>query len=207
MLPKHIEKKLNRNCTRMQQDISNKFCKQHPTKQQLYSHLPPISKIIQIKWIKHVGNCWRCKDEPICSVPQRTPSHGQPASSYLQHLCTDRRFSLEDLLEAIDDRDQWWDRVRETHASSKTWWWLIFNKHNAMNLNWSKSHHFLSSWNQNISIQELFDAAVTLQTSTTCHVLFWKEMSFTKYLIPYDPQICYEEKLLSMKPQQIIFFS
>ena len=33
----------------------NKSCKQHPTKQQLYDHPPPISKIIQIRWRRHAG--------------------------------------------------------------------------------------------------------------------------------------------------------
>ena len=57
MLTKHIEKKLNRNCTRMLQAILNKFWKLHPTKFQQYGHLPPISKTIQIRWTKHVGHC------------------------------------------------------------------------------------------------------------------------------------------------------
>ena len=53
-LTKHIEKKLDRNCTRMLQAILNKTWKQHPTKQQLYSHLPPISKTNQVRWTRHV---------------------------------------------------------------------------------------------------------------------------------------------------------
>ena len=41
-----------------------------------------------------------------------TPSHGRasigrPARTYLQQLCMDTGCSLEDLLEAIDDRDEW----------------------------------------------------------------------------------------------------
>ena len=43
-LTKHIEKKLNGNCTRMLRAISNKFWKQYPMEQQLYGHLLPISK-------------------------------------------------------------------------------------------------------------------------------------------------------------------
>ena len=48
MLTKGIERKLVRNCTRMLQAILNKSWKQHPMKQQLYGHLSPISKTIQI---------------------------------------------------------------------------------------------------------------------------------------------------------------
>ena len=39
-----MEKKIDLNCTRMVQAISNKSWKQHLTKEQMYSHLPPISK-------------------------------------------------------------------------------------------------------------------------------------------------------------------
>ena len=59
-LTKHIEKKPDRNCTRMLWAILNKSWKQHPMKQQLYSHLLPISKTIQIRQTRYGGHCWRC---------------------------------------------------------------------------------------------------------------------------------------------------
>ena len=43
-LTKHIEKKLNGYCTRMLRVILNNSWQQHPTKQQLYGHLPPSVK-------------------------------------------------------------------------------------------------------------------------------------------------------------------
>ena len=64
-LTKCIEKKLDWSCTRMLLAILNKSWKQHPTKQQVYGHLPPISKTIQIRWTRHAGHCWRSKDELI----------------------------------------------------------------------------------------------------------------------------------------------
>ena len=39
----------------MLQAILNKSWKQHPMKQQLYRHLSPISKIIQVRRTRHVG--------------------------------------------------------------------------------------------------------------------------------------------------------
>ena len=54
-LTKHMEKKLDGNYTRMLQAILNKSWRQHPTKQQLNGHLPPIMKTIQIKWARHAG--------------------------------------------------------------------------------------------------------------------------------------------------------
>ena len=35
----------------------------------------------------------------------------RPARTYLKQLCMDTRCSLEDLLEAMDDRDKWQERV------------------------------------------------------------------------------------------------
>ena len=45
-LTKRIEKKLDGNYTRMLPAILNKSWRQHPTKRQLYGHLPPITKTI-----------------------------------------------------------------------------------------------------------------------------------------------------------------
>ena len=47
-----IKKKLDRDCTRILRAILNKSWKQHPSKPRLYGHLPPITKIIQIRWIR-----------------------------------------------------------------------------------------------------------------------------------------------------------
>ena len=62
-LTKCIEKKLDGNCTRMLQAILNKCWKQHPTKQQLYGHQPPISETIHIRRTKHAEHCWRSKEK------------------------------------------------------------------------------------------------------------------------------------------------
>ena len=43
-LTKRLEKKLDGNDTRMLQAILNKSWRQHPTRYQLYGHLPPITK-------------------------------------------------------------------------------------------------------------------------------------------------------------------
>ena len=54
-LTKRMEKKLDGNYTRMLRAILNKSWRQHPTKQQLYGHLPPITKAIKIRWTRHAG--------------------------------------------------------------------------------------------------------------------------------------------------------
>ena len=53
MLTKRIEKQLDGNYTRMLRAILNKSWRQHPTKQQPYSHQPPIMKTIKVRWTRH----------------------------------------------------------------------------------------------------------------------------------------------------------
>ena len=76
-LTKRMKKKLDGNYTRMLRVILNKSWRQHPTKQQRYGHLPPITKTIKIRSNRHAGNCWRSRDEIINGVLLWTPSHGR----------------------------------------------------------------------------------------------------------------------------------
>ena len=48
-LTKRLKKKLDGNYTRMLRAILNKSWRQHPTRHQLYGHLPPITKTIQVR--------------------------------------------------------------------------------------------------------------------------------------------------------------
>ena len=64
-LIKRLEKKLDGNYARMLRTILNKSWRQHPTKHQLYGHLPPITKTIQVRRTRHAGHCWRSRDELI----------------------------------------------------------------------------------------------------------------------------------------------
>ena len=68
MLTKRMDKKLDGNYTRMLRAILNKSWRQHPTKQQLYGHLPPIMKTIQVRRTRHAGHCWRSRDELISDI-------------------------------------------------------------------------------------------------------------------------------------------
>ena len=76
-LTKWLEKKLDGNYTRMLWAILNRSWRQHPTKQQLYSHLIPIMKTIQIRRTRHAGHYWRSRDELIIDVLLWIPSHGR----------------------------------------------------------------------------------------------------------------------------------
>ena len=124
-LTKRMEKRLDSNYTRMLRAILNKFWRQHPTKQ-LYRHLPPITKTIQVRRTRHTGHCGRNKDELISDILLWTPLYGRakaerPARTYIQQLNADTGFSLEDLPGAMDDRDGQRERVREIRAGRATW--------------------------------------------------------------------------------------
>ena len=105
---KRLEKKLDGNYTRMLRAILNKSWRQHPTKHQLYGHLPPITKTIQVRRTRHPGHCWRSRDELISNVLLWNPKYGRakagrPARTYIQQLCEDTGCNPEDLPEAMND--------------------------------------------------------------------------------------------------------
>ena len=131
-LTKRMEKKLYGNYTRMPLAILNKSWRQHPTKPQLYGYLPPITKTIKVRRIRHAGHRWRSRDELISDVLLWTPWYGRtkagrPARIYTQQLCEDTGCSPEDMPEAMNDREGWRERVRDICAGGTTsWWWYIY---------------------------------------------------------------------------------
>ena len=76
-LTKQLKKKLDGIYKRMLRAILNKSWRQHPTRHQLYGHLPPIMKTIQVRQARHAGHCWKSKDELISDVLLWTPAYGQ----------------------------------------------------------------------------------------------------------------------------------
>ena len=117
-LTKRWKKKLDGNYARMLWVILNKSWRQHPKRHQLYSHLPPIMKTIQVRRTRLPGHCWRSKDEFISDVLLWTPAYGQakagrPSQTYIQQLCEDTGCNLKDLPKAMNDREKWRERVRD----------------------------------------------------------------------------------------------
>ena len=103
--------------------ILNKSWQQHHTRHQLYGHLPPITKTIQVRRTRHAGHCWRSRDELIRDVLLWIPTHGRekagrPARTYIQQLCEDTGCCPEDLPRAMNDREEWRERVRDIRATS-----------------------------------------------------------------------------------------
>ena len=78
----------------------NKSWQHHPTKHQLYGHLPPITKTIQVRRTRHAGHCWRSRGELISDVLLWTPTYGRAkaersARTYVQHLWRIRDVALK----------------------------------------------------------------------------------------------------------------
>ena len=126
-LKKRMKQKLDGNYTRILRAILNKSWRQHPTKQQLYGHRPPVTKTIKIRRTRYAGHSWRSRDKLISDILLWTPSHGRakagrPAQTYIQQLCADTVCSPKDLPKAMDDREVWRERVRNIRGDSATWW-------------------------------------------------------------------------------------
>ena len=124
-LTKRQEEKLDGNYTRMLRAILNKSRRRQPTKQQLYGHQLSITKTIKFRRTRHTGRCWRSKDDLISDVLQWTSSHGRakaewPARTYIQQLCVDTGCSPEDLPEAMNNREEWRERVSDIRAGGTT---------------------------------------------------------------------------------------
>ena len=95
--------------------VLNKSWKHHPTKEQLYGQLSPISKTIQVRQKRQSCHCRRSKEKLISNVFLWTLIQGC-ANKNLHQFCADTRCSLEYLLGAMNDREG----VREIHAVSIT---------------------------------------------------------------------------------------
>ena len=83
----------------------------------------PITKTIQVRRTRHAGHCWRSRDELIRDVLLWIPTHGRakagrPARTYIQQLCEDTGCCPEDLPRAMNDREEWRERVRDIRATS-----------------------------------------------------------------------------------------
>ena len=78
---------------------------------------------IYIYLYTYAGHCWRSRDELIRDVLLWIPTQGRakagrPARTYIQQLCEDTGCCPEDLPRAMNDREEWRERVRDIRAAS-----------------------------------------------------------------------------------------
>ena len=189
-LTKRLEKKLDGNYTRMLLAILNKSLQQHPTRHQLYGHLPPITKTIQVRRARHAGHCWRSRDELIRDVLLWIPTHGRakagrPARTYIQQLCEDTGCCPEDLPRAMNDREEWQERVRDIRATSTIWWWWPFLIEERKRVSFVSLQNLHSSWrNKNhwlyrticYSFQHIFALRTHTQRNRETHIHIQKHV-------------------------------
>ena len=112
--------------------ILNKSWWQHPTRHQLYGHLPPITKTIHYSRTRHAGHCWRSRDELISDVLQWTPAYGQAkagrtARTYIQQLCEDTRCNIMSFnyLAALVSLQSVYSPIPGALQRLKRWTWPI----------------------------------------------------------------------------------
>ena len=109
------------NYTRMLRAILNKFRQQHPTRHQLYGHLPPITKTIQARRTRHAGHCWRSKGEFISDVLLWTPHMAkQKQNDQLEHTYSSYVRIRDVALKTCRRR---WTIGRGGERGCTTWWW------------------------------------------------------------------------------------
>lgn len=111
-LTKTLEKRIDGNFTRMLRAALNISWTEHPTKDQLYGDLPPISQMIRERRMRFAGHCWRSKQELISDILLWTPKHGhssvgRPSKTYLDQLSEDAGCPVEHLPTLMSDRKAW----------------------------------------------------------------------------------------------------
>ena len=126
-LTKRLERKLDGNYTRMLRAILNKSWRQHPTRHQLYGHLPLITKTIQVRRTRHAEHYWRSRDELISDVLLWTPTYGRAkVGRPAQHTFSSYVRIWDVALKTCQRR---WtigksgERVRDIRSRGTTWWW------------------------------------------------------------------------------------
>ena len=125
-MPLKKKKKLDGSCTRMLRAALNKSWKQHPTKNQLYRHLSPITQTIRERWTRHARQCWRSNDKFISDMLLWAPIYGhngvgRPTKTYIKQLFEDSGCHAEDLPRVMSDREDWWRRVMAIRVTSTTY--------------------------------------------------------------------------------------
>ena len=134
----------------------NKSWRQHPTRHQLYGHLPPITKTIQARRNRHAGQYWRSRDELTSDVFLWTPHMAeQKQDDQLEHTFSSyvwiRDVALNTCKRPWTIGRVWRERVRGIRACGMTWWWwwYIYIGWNEKNSRPRKDDMILFLFNEN----------------------------------------------------------
>ena len=115
-LTKKQEARLDGCYTRMLRAALNISWEDHPTKQFLCGPLPPVTTKIRERRMRFAGHCFRSKHELVSDVLLWELKHGKrsfgaPAQTYVKQLVNDAGQLLQDLPNAMEDRNYWRELV------------------------------------------------------------------------------------------------
>ena len=111
---------------RMLRAIMNVSWKEHMTNRELYNNIPIITSSIREQRMRFAGYCRRSNNELVSDVLLWTPKNGKrsrvrPAKKFVDQMVEDTECEVEELINLMDNRDEWKKRVLECRASS-TWY-------------------------------------------------------------------------------------
>ena len=131
-LTKRMAKKLDGNYTRMLRAILKKTRRKHSARQQLYDHLPPNTKSVQVRRTRNAGYCWRSKDELISDELWNLQMNEQRLDDQVEPIYISS-VPIQDVAWNTC-RERWTidtdgERAREIRISSMTQWWWWWTLH------------------------------------------------------------------------------
>ena len=109
-LSKKLEKRLDGTFTRLLMRAQNLSWKRHPTKNEIYGTLPPVSDIVKARRVQFAGHCRRAENEIISSVLLWKPSSRNVRGrklSYPDVISRDTGIQRQDLDKTMQDREVW----------------------------------------------------------------------------------------------------
>ena len=120
---RELEKRLNGTYTRMLMRARNLSWKLLPTSQRIYGTLPTISEVVRERRLRFAGHCYRAKDQAITNLVlwQLPTPHRKGARplSYTTTIIRDTGIRLEDLRNAMEDKDTWRSMVKHVSAAAE----------------------------------------------------------------------------------------
>ena len=108
--------------TRLLMRVKNISWKRHPTKQQIYNNLTPVSNIIKRRRIQFAGHCFRASNEMASKFvlwkPNRSGRRNSCKTTYPDVIAKDTGISFQDLGGAMGDREVWGSFVKSAISTA-----------------------------------------------------------------------------------------
>ena len=102
--------RLDGNYTRLLMRVKNLSWKCHPTKEQIYGNLPPVSQVIKRRRVQFAGHCFRASKEvvsPFILWKPKPIGRRSQKLTYPDVIARDTGISKNELGVAMQDRETW----------------------------------------------------------------------------------------------------